>query len=526
MTDERRLTYVGGTSIFDPVLCELAYLWFCPPGGKVLDPFAGGSVRGIVAAKLGRKYTGIELRKEQVDANREQAARICAGSANVQAPADVPVTDGAMTPIKSHGGYKVKRDDLFEVAGIRGGKARACQALALGAPGLVTAGSRSSPQVNIVARIAKHMGVPCRVHVPTGQLSPEVQEAQDAGAEVLQHSPGHNSVIVARAREDASRLGWVNIPFGMECKGAVAQTRKQAENVAEAYAAGEFSRLVVPVGSGMSLAGILHGLKDTGCKIPVLGVVVGADPTKRLDKYAPKDWKRMVTLRKSGSDYHSPAGVTQLGDLQLDPIYEAKCIPHIQTGDCLWVVGVRHSLSSNVKPQEACDPPEWIIGDSRNAETLAQGQFDFVFSCPPYADREKYSDNPADLSTLEYPKFRDAYREIIAACVRTLKDNRFACFVVGEVRGPGGNYYGFVPDTIRAFEDAGCRYYNEAILVTAIGSLPIRAGSKMQATRKIGKTHQNVLVFVKGDGHKAATACGPVDFAEPNAQDGAEESDG
>ena len=43
----------SGTSIFDPVLCEIAYRWFCPPDGMVLDPFAGGSVRGIVASRLG-----------------------------------------------------------------------------------------------------------------------------------------------------------------------------------------------------------------------------------------------------------------------------------------------------------------------------------------------------------------------------------------------------------------------------------------------------------------------------------------
>jgi DNA modification methylase len=47
-------------------LCEIAYRWFCPPGGTVLDPFAGGSVRGIVAAKLGRRYFGVDLRAEQV----------------------------------------------------------------------------------------------------------------------------------------------------------------------------------------------------------------------------------------------------------------------------------------------------------------------------------------------------------------------------------------------------------------------------------------------------------------------------
>ena len=67
----------SGTSIFDPVLCELAYRWFSPPGGVVLDPFAGGSVRGIVAAKLGRQYIGIELRPEQIAANRKQAETIC-----------------------------------------------------------------------------------------------------------------------------------------------------------------------------------------------------------------------------------------------------------------------------------------------------------------------------------------------------------------------------------------------------------------------------------------------------------------
>ena len=66
-----------GTSIFDPVLCELSYRWFCPPGGLVLDPFAGGSVRGIVASKLGRQYVGLDLRPEQVAANIAQAAAIC-----------------------------------------------------------------------------------------------------------------------------------------------------------------------------------------------------------------------------------------------------------------------------------------------------------------------------------------------------------------------------------------------------------------------------------------------------------------
>jgi DNA modification methylase len=228
----------SGTSIFDPVLCELAYRWFCPPGGVVLDPFAGGSVRGIVASKLGRQYVGIDLRAEQIAANIEQGDRIC--------------------------------DD-----------------------------------------------------------------------------------------------------------------------------------------------------------------------------------------------------------------------PH----------------------------PVWIVGDSRNVQTLAADvQADLVFSCPPYADLEVYSDNPLDLTTMPYEDFLRVYREIIAACVAMLKPDRFACFVVGDVRDKKGYYRRFVSDTEQAFQDAGARLYNEGILVTSVGSLPIRVGKQFDSSRKLGKTHQNVLVFCNGDPKAATEAVGEVEF--------------
>lgn len=65
-----------GVSIFNPALAELMYHWFCPVGGLILDPFAGGSVRGIVANYMGFKYSGIDIRQEQIDSNREQALDI------------------------------------------------------------------------------------------------------------------------------------------------------------------------------------------------------------------------------------------------------------------------------------------------------------------------------------------------------------------------------------------------------------------------------------------------------------------
>jgi hypothetical protein len=65
---------------------------------------------------------------------------------------------------------------------------------------------------------------------------------------------------------------------------------------------------------------------------------------------------------------------------------------------------------------------------------------------------------------------------------------------------------------VAAFEAGGLKLYNEAVLVTSAGSLPLRAGKPFEKSRKLGKTHQNVLVFVKGDPVAATQAVGPVDF--------------
>lgn len=152
-------------------------------------------------------------------------------------------------------------------------------------------------------------------------------------------------------------------------------------------------------------------------------------------------------------------------------------------------------------------PPQWIEGNSLDIEQLAPGSYDFIFSCPPYADLEVYSDDPRDLSTMDYPQFRAVYAEIIAAATRLLAPNRFACFVVGDARDKAGMYYGFPWHTIEAFQAAGLELYNEAVLVTAVGSLPVRITRQFQAGRKMGRSHQNVLVFVKGDPKKAAELC-------------------
>jgi 1-aminocyclopropane-1-carboxylate deaminase/D-cysteine desulfhydrase-like pyridoxal-dependent ACC family enzyme len=244
-----------------------------------------------------------------------------------------------LTPVETHDGIKVKRDDLFELGGARGGKARTCYYLGHGASGLVTAGSRVSPQILITAYVSKYFDIPCRCHTPSGEMTNELKLAEKLGAEIIQHHPGYNSVIVARAKRDAETLRWREIPFGMECQEAVRQTMNQVYNIPK-----DTKRIVMSVGSGMSLSGVLWGLKKRELKIPVLGVVVGANPYKRLDAYAPKEWKHMVSLVSSEFDYHKSPETVKLKGISLDPIYEAKTIPFIKDGDLLWIIGHRGNI--------------------------------------------------------------------------------------------------------------------------------------------------------------------------------------
>jgi DNA modification methylase len=147
---------------------------------------------------------------------------------------------------------------------------------------------------------------------------------------------------------------------------------------------------------------------------------------------------------------------------------------------------------------EVDNQPNWYCGDSNEVLENFNKEFDFVFSCPPYADLEVYSDLKGDISNKPYQEFLSLYESIIAKSCKLLKNGALACFVVGEVRDKKGNYIGFVPDTIRAFEKCGMKFYNEAILLNAIASASMRANGNMKS-KKLVKVHQNILTFKKNE---------------------------
>jgi len=146
-------------------------------------------------------------------------------------------------------------------------------------------------------------------------------------------------------------------------------------------------------------------------------------------------------------------------------------------------------------------PCLYINDSSENMDAhIEDNSMDFVFSCPPYADLEVYSDLAEDLSTMSHEDFFAMYKKILQNTFKKLKSGRFACITTSEVRDKKtGAYIQLVGKTIDIMVEAGYMYYNDIVLVNSVGTLPLRAGRQMNSARKIGRRHQNVLVFYKGN---------------------------
>lgn len=439
----------NGVSVFDPVLCELAYSWFCPPGGMVLDPFAGGSVRGIVAGVLGRRYWGCELRKQQVDENNKQADKIL---------------NSRMTR-ETHGDLLVLTDPLPG-----GTKERAFSAIApsYGASEFVYASSRWGLAQVAIARVSSSLGKKATIFIPESKDdSEQTKLAIRFGATIKRINPGYLSVLQARAKEYAKENnGAVLLPFDLESEEMI----EAIADIARAEIPNGANEIWCAAGSGT----LAKALKKAFPLASVNAVCIGSEcAIDGVSMYmAPESFDQ--------SAKHDPP-------FPSFPKYDAKVWQFARDRvGVLWNVG---TPEQNVS---------WTCGDSLEVIDDHAPDADFIFSCPPYGDLEVYSDDPKDLSNMEYHTFISAYSRIILKAVKKLRLGGLACFVVGDFRNPKtGAYRGFVHDTYRAFQNAGCSLFNDAVLLTAIGSLPVRVSSQFDKGRKLGKAHQNVLVFRK-----------------------------
>jgi hypothetical protein len=190
--------------------------------------------------------------------------------------------------------------------------------------------------------VAKELGIPCHVHTALGELTKELLRCQSLGAEVFQHYNGFSQNLASWAAKDAVTMDWTSIPFGMESNCAIHCTKQQVDNLPSV------GRIVLSIGSGITAAGILWGLLERGWNIPVLGVRVGggtkgSNLERRLCRYAPRDYNKMMEIVKATVPYDKHIDA-EIGGVKVDPHYEAKVVEFLRPGDLFWIVGDRGAL--------------------------------------------------------------------------------------------------------------------------------------------------------------------------------------
>jgi hypothetical protein len=158
--------------------------------------------------------------------------------------------------------------------------------------------------------------------------------------------------------------------------------------------------------------------------------------------------------------------------------------------------------------------PEWVHGNSAEDYAARAPEVDFGFTCPPYFDLEVYSEDPGDLSHMDWDGFRDAYDRVVRNLCSRLKADRFIGVVIGDVRDGDGNWRDLPAFTTRLFRRHGLHLYNEGFLLTPVGSLSVRTGRQFEMTRKLGKAHQQVFVYLKGDAKRATDAVTGIEYEE------------
>ena len=100
-----------------------------------------------------------------------------------------------LTPIQSFNGVFFKRDDFFKIGDVCGGKVRTAEYLCSKATkGIVTAGSRHSPQIKIISELA-FIAV-----TSLGEETKEILFAKKNGAEIRQINMGFNNNIIKKAK--------------------------------------------------------------------------------------------------------------------------------------------------------------------------------------------------------------------------------------------------------------------------------------------------------------------------------------
>lgn len=123
---------------------------------------------------------------------------------------------------------------------------------------------------------------------------------------------------------------------------------------------------------------------------------------------------------------------------------------------------------------------------------------DFVFSCPPYWDLEKYESCDGQLSDVkDYDEFMNMLYDRLSVSVDKLKPNRYMCMVVGDFRRKG-DYITFHSDLIEKMKERLDIKLHDVIITQNIpfGMAAYYFGSRRK-NDYTAKAHEYIIIWKK-----------------------------
>lgn len=131
-----------------------------------------------------------------------------------------------------------------------------------------------------------------------------------------------------------------------------------------------------------------------------------------------------------------------------------------------------------------------------------EGQVDFVFTSPPYFNREQYSqdENQSFKKFSAYDDWRDNFlKPTLTTAYKMLKDDRYICWNIADIKVGSDKYIPLERDSIEIIEELGGEYKGiyKMLMTRMIGI----DASSVKNSVKVGKDYfkfEPILIFKKG----------------------------
>ena len=162
----------------------------------------------------------------------------------------------------------------------------------------------------------------------------------------------------------------------------------------------------------------------------------------------------------------------------------------------------QNQCDANNKICKEFEGVKWVQSDS--SKYVPDGEFDLVFTCPPYYKVEIYRDYdgkpPAgEINAVStYEEFRDLLFAGYKQAIASLKENRFFVVMTGDSRNKKGGYHCHEAETVVFMKEQGLQVYNQIVYLECEFTRLAHAKTTLN-TRKFPKREQKIIVGYKGD---------------------------